>query len=368
MPSGEVRRILVECRATIGQLGNVDHENEVVGKAGRQRHRGKRPTVRGIAMNPVDHPHGGGEARSTSGRPPTTPWGQMTMGKKTRRNKRTDQDDRPQAEREVTWVVRSRKARSSRTTLIAKVERMNSTREKRVIKTWSRASTIVPAMVGHTISVHNGKAHIPVFVTENMVGHKLGEFSPTRTFTRPLRQRQERGEVAWRRRPERTASARAPQVRAHGSAQAAPRRRRDPRPKVQEALTLLRFSGVFAAEPLEKLLRSAIANAENNHNMATDDLYVSKITVDGGPGGGFTKRLDPRAQGRGAFKRKRMSHVTIAVGGPPPKRRPHSAPVRRSRSRRSSRRAEAARRRRTAQDSAHRRKKKEAAATAGAAA
>src|SRR5580704_14275733 len=89
MPSGEVRKILITCRATIGQLGNVDHENEVVGKAGRQRHRGKRPSVRGIAMNPVDHPHGGGEARSTSGRPPTTPWGQMTMGKKTRRNKRT---------------------------------------------------------------------------------------------------------------------------------------------------------------------------------------------------------------------------------------------------------------------------------------
>jgi large subunit ribosomal protein L2 len=89
MPSGEVRKILITCRATIGQLGNVEHENEVIGKAGRQRHRGKRPSVRGIAMNPVDHPHGGGEARSTSGRPPTTPWGQMTMGKKTRRNKRT---------------------------------------------------------------------------------------------------------------------------------------------------------------------------------------------------------------------------------------------------------------------------------------
>jgi len=89
MPSGEVRKILISCRATVGQLGNVDHENEVIGKAGRQRHRGVRPTVRGIAMNPVDHPHGGGEARSTSGRPPTTPWGQMTMGKKTRRNKRT---------------------------------------------------------------------------------------------------------------------------------------------------------------------------------------------------------------------------------------------------------------------------------------
>jgi large subunit ribosomal protein L2 len=89
MPSGEVRKIQVVCRATIGQLGNLDHENEVIGKAGRQRHLGKRPSVRGIAMNPVDHPHGGGEARSTSGRPPTTPWGQMTMGKKTRRNKRT---------------------------------------------------------------------------------------------------------------------------------------------------------------------------------------------------------------------------------------------------------------------------------------
>ncbi len=89
MPSGEVRKIHIECRATIGQLGNVEHENQVIGKAGRMRHMGKRPSVRGIAMNPVDHPHGGGEARSTSGRPPTTPWGQMTMGKKTRRNKRT---------------------------------------------------------------------------------------------------------------------------------------------------------------------------------------------------------------------------------------------------------------------------------------
>ena len=89
MPSGEVRKIQIVCRATIGQLGNLDHENVVIGKAGRIRHMGKRPSVRGIAMNPVDHPHGGGEARSTSGRPPTTPWGQMTMGKKTRRNTRT---------------------------------------------------------------------------------------------------------------------------------------------------------------------------------------------------------------------------------------------------------------------------------------
>ena len=89
VPSGEVRMVAVGCRATIGQLGNVEHENQVVGKAGRTRWRGKRPQVRGIAMNPVDHPHGGGEARSTAGRPPTTPWGVMTMGKKTRNNKRT---------------------------------------------------------------------------------------------------------------------------------------------------------------------------------------------------------------------------------------------------------------------------------------
>ena len=91
---------------------------------------------------------------------------------------------------------------------------------------------------------------------------------------------------------------------------------------VREALILLKFSGVFASEPIEKLLRSAVANAENNHEMATDDLFVTKITVDGGPGGGITKRLDPRAQGRAAFKRKRMSHVTIAVGPTPPKHQP----------------------------------------------
>ncbi|MBV9102115.1 MAG: hypothetical protein JO060_00905, partial [Candidatus Eremiobacteraeota bacterium] len=76
---------------------------------------------------------------------------------------------------------------------------------------------------------------------------------------------------------------------------------------------------------IEKLLRSAIANAENNHDMTSDDLFVTRITVDGGPGGGFTKRLDPRAQGRAAFKRKRMSHVTIAVGDHPAKKRPRKA-------------------------------------------
>ena len=75
---------------------------------------------------------------------------------------------------------------------------------------------------------------------------------------------------------------------------------------VREALVLLQFAGVFASEPIEKLLKSAVANAENNHDMSSDGLFVTRITVDGGPGGGFTKRLDPRAQGRAAFKRKRL--------------------------------------------------------------
>lgn len=85
LPSGEMRRVLLTCRATIGQVGNVDHENVSGGKAGRSRWLGKRPTVRGSAMNPVDHPHGGGEGKSKGGRHPVTPWGVPTLGKRTRR-------------------------------------------------------------------------------------------------------------------------------------------------------------------------------------------------------------------------------------------------------------------------------------------
>jgi large subunit ribosomal protein L2 len=90
LPSGEVRRVLVECRATVGQVGNPDHENVSLGKAGRQRWLGRRPHNRGVSMNPVDHPHGGGEGRTSGGRHPVTPWGQPTRGFKTRNNKRTD--------------------------------------------------------------------------------------------------------------------------------------------------------------------------------------------------------------------------------------------------------------------------------------
>jgi large subunit ribosomal protein L2 len=90
LPSGEVRRVRVECMATVGQVGNVEHENVSLGKAGRTRWMGKRPHNRGVSMNPVDHPHGGGEGKTSGGRHPVTPWGQPTRGFKTRNNKRTD--------------------------------------------------------------------------------------------------------------------------------------------------------------------------------------------------------------------------------------------------------------------------------------
>ncbi len=90
LPSGETRKVLLDCMAVIGQVGNGDHENVTIGKAGRMRWLGKRPHNRGVSMNPVDHPHGGGEGKTSGGRHPVTPWGQPTRGYKTRNNKRTD--------------------------------------------------------------------------------------------------------------------------------------------------------------------------------------------------------------------------------------------------------------------------------------
>jgi large subunit ribosomal protein L2 len=89
LPSGEVRRIPIKCMATVGQVSNVDHENQSLGKAGRARHMGQRPEVRGVAMTPRDHPHGGGEGKSPTGMPPKTPWGKPAMGYRTRRAKTT---------------------------------------------------------------------------------------------------------------------------------------------------------------------------------------------------------------------------------------------------------------------------------------
>ncbi len=99
LPSGEIRKVQIDCMATVGQVGNVEHENVSLGKAGRNRWLGRRPHNRGVSMNPVDHPHGGGEGKTSGGRHPVTPWGQPTRGFKTRNNKRTNQ-----------WIV-TRKAK-----------------------------------------------------------------------------------------------------------------------------------------------------------------------------------------------------------------------------------------------------------------
>ena len=99
LPSGEMRMVPADCRATIGTIGNADHENVTVGKAGRSRHKGIRPQTRGTAMNPVDHPHGGGEGKTTAGRHPVTPWGVPTLGYRTR--KKGKQSDK--------YIVRGRR-------------------------------------------------------------------------------------------------------------------------------------------------------------------------------------------------------------------------------------------------------------------
>jgi large subunit ribosomal protein L2 len=100
LPSGEVRKVHLDCFATVGQVGNLDHSNVSIGKAGRTRWKGRRPHNRGVAMNPIDHPMGGGEGKSSGGRHPTTPWGTPTKGYKTRRNKRT-----------LSMIIRRRKAK-----------------------------------------------------------------------------------------------------------------------------------------------------------------------------------------------------------------------------------------------------------------
>jgi len=101
--SGELRMVMDACMATVGAVSNADHMNENLGKAGRSRHKGRRPHVRGVAMNPIDHPHGGGEGRTSGGRHPVTPWGKPTKGRKTRKNKATDK-----------FIIRSRHARKAR--------------------------------------------------------------------------------------------------------------------------------------------------------------------------------------------------------------------------------------------------------------
>ena len=186
--SGEQRLIHGRCIATIGAVSNPDHMNISIGKAGRTRWLGWRPHNRGVVMNPIDHPHGGGEGRTSGGRHPVTPWGKPTKGKKTRSNKSTNKfivssaatSGRSKDSR--TWFAQSGKARSSTATLLKKADAARASGRHDVIKIWSRRSTILPQFVGLTFGVYNGQKHVPVSINEEMVGHKFGEFSPTRTF------------------------------------------------------------------------------------------------------------------------------------------------------------------------------------------
>ena len=199
--------------------------------------------------------------------------------------------------------------------LYNRIVKMNEAGEKRVLKTWSRSSTIFPDFVGHTIAVHDGRKHVPVYVTEDMVGHKLGEFAPTRTFkghagakttgTKEYLVREE--DLSMEARTEAKAIARYIRI--------SPRKvnivndliRNKP---VGTAMGILKNTPKAASEVLIKLLGSAVANAENNFGMNPDDLYVAEAYANAGP---TLKRIRPRAQGRAFRILKRTCHITIVV-------------------------------------------------------
>ena len=187
--SGEQRLVHGRCMATVGAVSNPDNMNTSIGKAGRKRWMGRVPHNRGVTMNPVDHPHGGGEGRTSGGRHPVTPVGQADQGQ---------EDPQEQVDRRSSSCVsrhaRKKKRKGRRMArsvwkgpfvdgyLLKKADAARASGRHEMIKIWSRRSTILPQFVGLTFGVYNGQKHIPVMVTEEMVGHKFGEFSPTRTF------------------------------------------------------------------------------------------------------------------------------------------------------------------------------------------
>ena len=203
--------------------------------------------------------------------------------------------------------------------LLKKVDVQNEKNTKQVIKTWSRRSTIIPDFIGHTFAVHDGRKHVPVFVTEAMVGHKLGEFAPTRTFKGHIKDdRKSKRRVAQdepmttvTEYPSATAVARF----VHISASKARRVINLVRGKsVEEALDILRWAPQAASEPVAKVIASAAANAQNNNGLDPATLVVATVYADEGP---TAKRIRPRAQGRAYRIRKRTSHITVIVESRP---------------------------------------------------
>ena len=196
--------------------------------------------------------------------------------------------------------------------LLKKVDALNASNEKRVIKTWSRRSTIIPDMVGHTIAVHDGRKHVPVYITESMVGHKLGEFAIDAHLpaTTPARNARRGGDM--------------PGVKTNELAgtRAVLRHYRMSAYKARQVLDLIRgrdadrAEEILAATPREaarviaKVLASAVANARNNDQLDPDELYVSACYADEGT---TLKRWRPRARGRATRIRKRTCHITVIV-------------------------------------------------------
>ncbi len=201
--------------------------------------------------------------------------------------------------------------------LLKRIRALNEANQKRVIKTWARRSTITPEFVGHTLAVHNGNKFIPVYISENMVGHKLGEFAPTRAITAatPTRERKKVQEFEDNSglRSIMEAKARAKYVRM------SPRKARRVMDlvrgkNVDDALNILHFSGKRAAVPIEKTVRSAVSNMLNNTEAGAKldphDLYIKAAYVDGGP---IMRRFRAASMGRPMRMRKRFCHITVVV-------------------------------------------------------
>ena len=185
LPSGEVRQVKLECMATIGQVGNLDHEN-VSDRQGRARALEGLPADRARHGHESRRPSDGRRRGQGQGQPPDDAVGQADQGLQDAARRAAvgplhrDAPDEVGAGRP--WDARLKKGPYIEERLEKRVEELNRARQKKVLKTWSRRSTIMPEFVGHTLAVHNGRKFIPVYVTENMVGHRLGEFALTRTF------------------------------------------------------------------------------------------------------------------------------------------------------------------------------------------
>ena len=198
--------------------------------------------------------------------------------------------------------------------LMAKVEKARAINDKKPIKTWSRRSTVTPDFVGLTIAVHNGKAHIPVYVSENMVGHKLGEFALTRTFKghsadKKVAAPHAAEEEVRSSMMETTATLRGVRLSAQKGRLVADQIRGLP---VDRALDVLSFSPKKGARIIKKVLESAIANAEHNDGADIDELKVTTIYIDKAEVAASAPA--PRAKGRGNVIGKQSCHIHVVVG------------------------------------------------------